>query len=119
MMVYFACRLSATKKVIIVRADDSDVFILLLHHQLHMSSDTTIFMDMGLSSKNNRRCHNMSEIAASLGPKVHFTPIFKSISVYIVWAYLFMPVYDTYKTHILFLVSDLCCSPGFPCVHWM
>ena len=83
MMVFFAHRLSTTKKVITVRADDSDVFILLLHHHCHMSPGTTIFMDMGLSSKNNRRCHNMSELAASLSQKVHFPPIFKLIVMYI------------------------------------
>ena len=74
MMVYFASCLSATKKAIVVRADDTDVFILLLHHQVHMSTGTTIFMDMGLSSKNNRRCYNMSGIATSLGPKVISLP---------------------------------------------
>ena len=103
MMVYYACRMSVTKKVIVVRADDSDVFILLLHHQLHMSSNTTILMDMGLSSKNNRRCHNMSEIAASLGPKVRLTSSFNLFlcTVYIVWTYLFMSVYDTHNINIV------------------
>ena len=81
MIVYFACRLSTSKKHIVVRADDADVFILLLHHSLRMSKDSIIFMDMGLSSKNNWRYHNMSAIAASLGPKVlvHFHPIFNSL----------------------------------------
>ena len=74
MIVYFACNMSTTKKVIVVKTDDSDVFILLLHQQLHISTGTSIFMDMGLSSKNNRRCYNMSEIAYSLGPKVHSLP---------------------------------------------
>ena len=78
MMVYFARHMSATFKDIIIRADDSDVFILLIHHQIHMSPGTTIYMDMGLSSKNNRRCHNITEISKVLGPKVQFSYKFKA-----------------------------------------
>ena len=80
MMVHFASCLSATKDAIVVRADDTDVFILLLHHQLHMSTGTTIFMDMGLSSKNNRRCYNMHVRDCNLTwPKGNFSSLFKSI----------------------------------------
>ena len=54
MMIHFAFCFSTMKKVIIVRADDSDVFILWLHQQLYMSTSTTISMDMGFSSKKQQ-----------------------------------------------------------------
>ena len=71
LIIYFACVISPKKKVIIIRTDDTDVFILLLHHQMHMFPWTTVFVDMGHSSRNNRRCIDMTSLANALGPQVH------------------------------------------------
>ena len=68
MLVYCASPLSVVEKGVVIRSDDTDVFILLLHHQIHMSGK--IYMDMGLDSKNNRRFNNMTETASRLGPEV-------------------------------------------------
>ena len=73
MMVSYASRLSETKKVILIRADDADVFIFMLHHQVHMSDGTTIFMNMGLSTKNNRRALNITQLATTLDLEVMLT----------------------------------------------
>ena len=51
MLVYYASPLSVVEKGVVIRSDDTDVFILLLHHQVHKSGK--IYVNMGLDSKNN------------------------------------------------------------------
>ena len=49
---------------IVVRSNDTDVFILLLHHALHINA--TFWMDAGINSRNTRRMINISELSNEL-----------------------------------------------------
>ncbi len=63
-------KMSQTKNIILIRADDADVFVLMLHHIRNMSRNTTLLKDMGLTGKNNRRCIKLSELSVFRGPEV-------------------------------------------------
>ena len=69
-VIHYACLMSEANQVILVRADDADIFILLLHLQVHMSPGTRVMLDMVLSSKNNRRCLDMTKLADTLENQV-------------------------------------------------
>ena len=70
-MLIFYHRWAAEKgyKNIVVRADDSDVFILLLQHN---QKKTNTVMDKGQSRKNTRRLCPMNKLASVLGEKVYY-----------------------------------------------
>ena len=53
-----------TNSVIVVRSNDTDVFILLIHHAPHISS--TLGMDAGINSKNTLRMMNIAALADRL-----------------------------------------------------
>ena len=55
-------------KTIAVRSCDTDVFILLIHHAMNM--EASIWMDTGLSARNNRRHINVTDLASTLTPPV-------------------------------------------------
>ena len=67
MIVRYSLCASSSATRIVVRADDADIFFLLLQHA-HLL--VPVMMDLGLSSRNNRRCVNISQLAKSLGPEV-------------------------------------------------
>ena len=53
---------------IIVRASDTDIAVILIHHSFKFSA--TLWMDTGTVSGRNRRCVNLTRIAANLGPRM-------------------------------------------------
>ncbi len=57
-----------TNTQIVSRSRDADVFVLLLHFARTLGG--YIWMDIGSSSKNTRRCINITNLAMNLGPKV-------------------------------------------------
>ena len=50
--------------VIVIRSCDTDVFILLLYHSVHLKAK--LWMDTGICSKNTRRNINITELAEIL-----------------------------------------------------
>ena len=67
-LIFYAGQFCKEDKNMVIRCDDTDVFILLLHHQKWMSGE--VFMDLGHSSKNNRRTRDMKQVARAWGPPV-------------------------------------------------
>ena len=65
MMIFYACHLSAPEKTIVARCDDADVLQEFVHYRVRISG--RICMDMGLSSKNNRRIRDIKQLAGALG----------------------------------------------------
>ena len=57
---------SRTEKnsVIVVRSNDTDVFILLIHHAAHISP--ALGMDAGINSENTLRMMNIADLADRL-----------------------------------------------------
>ncbi|KAK7901340.1 hypothetical protein WMY93_018109 [Mugilogobius chulae] len=58
----------SSASTVLVRCDDSDVFLLLVKHAFRIKAQ--IIMDLGHSSKNNRRCINITDLANKVGPEV-------------------------------------------------
>ena len=56
--------------IVVVRSNDTDVFVLLLHHLKNIQMETSIWMDAGHSSLNTRQNPNIHEIASSLRPEI-------------------------------------------------
>ena len=52
---------------IVVRANDTDVLIILLSHALRFGEHLHIWMDVGLCSNNTRRYINVTQLAEHLG----------------------------------------------------
>ena len=52
------------QSVIVVRSNDTDVFILLVHHALHINA--SLWMDVGLNSRNTRRMINITDLSKEL-----------------------------------------------------
>ena len=52
---------------IVVRATDTDILVILLHHLHKVTSK--ILMDVGTSGRGNRRFVNVSTIASRIGPE--------------------------------------------------
>ena len=67
-IIFYGRMFSRTGKNICVRCDDADVGILLTNHQKVMAG--SVYIDMGLNSKNNRRMWDMKQLAGTLGPVV-------------------------------------------------
>ena len=59
---------SAAIDNIVVRASDTDVAVILIHHSSKFSS--TLWMDTGTVSGRNRRYVNLTRIAENLGQKM-------------------------------------------------
>ena len=55
-------------KVIVVRSNDTDVFVLLIHHATQINAK--LRMDAGVSSKNTRRYIDINAIAQKITPSV-------------------------------------------------
>ena len=53
-------------KNIIIRASDTDIAVILLHHCWKFAA--TVWMDVDTSSKNDRRYVNVTAISSSTGP---------------------------------------------------
>ena len=56
-----------------VRANDTDVFILLLYHKMFIPSSSNtlnVWMDVGLGSSNTRRFININQLLTKLDPSV-------------------------------------------------
>ena len=53
---------------IVVRASDTDILVILLHHVHRFTC--TIWMEVGTSGKDNRRYVNVTNVAAQIGPDV-------------------------------------------------
>ena len=51
---------------IVVRAADTDILVILLHHLHRVASN--IRMDVGILGRGNRRYVNVSAIASRIGP---------------------------------------------------
>ena len=52
---------------IVVRAADTDILVILLHHLHRVTSN--VWMDVGTSERGNRRYVNVSAIASRIGPE--------------------------------------------------
>ena len=57
-----------TRGDIVVRATDTDIAVILLHHCQNASRK--VWMDVGTSGKGNRRYINISAIATEIGPQL-------------------------------------------------
>ncbi|KAK7912489.1 hypothetical protein WMY93_012700 [Mugilogobius chulae] len=70
MIVHYAVSAAteSSASTVLVRCDDSDVFLLLVKHAFRIKAQ--IIMDLGHSSKNNRRCINITDLANKVGPEV-------------------------------------------------
>ena len=53
---------------IVVRATDTDIAVILLHHSHRVN--TKIWMDVGTSGRGNRRYIDLSAIASKIGPSL-------------------------------------------------
>ena len=51
---------------IVIRASDTNILIILLHH-LHRMTSTIIWIDVGTTSKGNRRYVNVTSIGTQIG----------------------------------------------------
>lgn len=52
---------------IVVRATDTDILVILLHHLHRVTSD--VWMDVGTTGRGNRRYVSISAIASGIGPE--------------------------------------------------
>ena len=59
---------------IVVRANDTDVLIILIYHALRFGEHVHIWKDVGLSSNNTRRHINITQLAEHLGPELCSAP---------------------------------------------
>ena len=64
----FVAETSDEEPVIVLRCNDTDVFVLLIHHVRHIKA--RIWMDAGLGSKNNRRLIDILDLATQLTPTI-------------------------------------------------
>ena len=69
-MIFHARYISekSLQPAIVIRSSDTDVFILLLYHSLHLKAK--LWMDTGTSSKNTRRTINITELAEVLTQEI-------------------------------------------------
>ena len=58
--------LSKAGENLVWRCDDTDVLVDGLYHESQSHFPGTVFMDRGLSGKNNRRMINVRQLAANL-----------------------------------------------------
>jgi len=61
---------SEAPKVIVVRSNDTDVFVLLIHHATQINAKPWMDAGAGVSSKNTRRYININAIAQKLTPSI-------------------------------------------------
>lgn len=66
MLIAFAHILSKAGENLVWRCDDTDVLIDGLYHESQSHFPGTVYMDRGLSGKNNRRIINIKQLAANL-----------------------------------------------------
>lgn len=52
---------------IVIRASDTDILVLLLHHVHRVPSTVTVWMEVGTKGKGNQRYVNVTKIAAAIG----------------------------------------------------
>ena len=66
MLMAFTSILSKVGENLVWRCDDSDVLVDGLYHEAKSHFPGTVYMDRGLSGKNNRRIINIRQLAANL-----------------------------------------------------
>ena len=66
MLMAFAHILSKAGENLVWRCDDTDVLVDGLYHESQSHFPGTVYMDRGLSGKNNRRIINIRQLAANL-----------------------------------------------------
>ena len=67
MLAYYKWAVDRGFMNILFRADDGDIFIMIL---LHNCPNSNTILDKGHSGKNNRRLIPMTELVQALGEKV-------------------------------------------------
>ncbi len=67
-IIFYGRMFSRPGKNMCVRCDDTDVGVLLANHQKGMSG--SVYLDMGLNSKNNRCMWDMKQLGGTLSPAV-------------------------------------------------
>ena len=70
MLMSFTSSLSKIGENLFWRCDDADVLVDGCYHEAKSHFSGTVYMDRGLSGKNNRRTINIRQLAASLTPAV-------------------------------------------------
>lgn len=58
------------KPSVAVRCSDTDVLVLLLHHILRITDQSSVWMDVGLSANNTRRYINVTQMAEHIDDDV-------------------------------------------------